>query len=71
VTGDGERPYLLPESLLLGSNSQLFVTFTNLDLVNTNTIFFTLIGREWFDTASMNLTAGPDFYFDKYNESVV
>jgi len=71
VTGDGERPWLFSETLLLGSNSQLFVTFTNLDLVNTNTIFFTLIGREWFDTASMNLTAGPDFYFDKYNQSVV
>lgn len=64
--GDGERPALLPEPLFLDANSQLLLTFTNLDPLNTNTIFFTLIGRKWYDTASMNLTTGPEFYLDKY-----
>lgn len=63
--GDGERPALLAEPLFLDANSQLLITFTNLS-VNVNNIYFTLIGRKWLDTASMNLVTGPEFYMDKF-----
>jgi len=64
--GDGERPALLSEPLFLDANSQLLITFMDLGGLVSNEIFFTLIGRKWFDTASMNLTTGPEFYLDKY-----
>lgn len=66
--GDGERPFLFPEPIWLDANSQLFIDFTNSNAVVANQIFFTLIGRKWFDSASLNLTAGPSFYMDKLNQ---
>lgn len=64
--GDGERPRILPETMWIDSNSDVYIDFVNLDPLNANTIYFTLIGRQWYDTASMNLTAGPEFFYDKY-----
>jgi hypothetical protein len=64
--GDGERPRLLSDTYWLDSNSEIFVTLNNLDALNANQVFLCLIGRVWYDTASMNLVTGPDFYYDKY-----
>lgn len=65
--GDGERPALLPEPLFLDANSQLLIDFTDLAATGVaNNVFLTLVGRKWFDSASLNLTAGPDFYLDKF-----
>lgn len=64
-TGEGTRPYLLPESLWLDNNSTVEIDFENLD-DDSNEIFFTLIGRQWYDTPSQNLTAGPDLFYEMY-----
>lgn len=65
--GDGERPHVLPEPFYVEGNGQLLITFRNLNAVATNTIFLTLIGRSWWDTSSLNLTIGPEFYCSMYD----
>lgn len=64
--GDGERPLLLAEPLWCDANTQLQIDFTNLSAIDQCVIFPVFIGRRWKDTASMNLTAGPDFYMSKF-----
>lgn len=65
--GDGEHPLLLPEPYWVDSNSQLLIDFTNLSSVESNTIYLTLLGRRWYNSNSLNLTNGPDFFTNKYD----
>lgn len=64
-TGTGERPFWLPETFLLPANSELLLDFTNRS-ANTNEVYLTLIGRNWYDREQMNLTGGPELFYDRY-----
>jgi len=67
AAGDGERPFLFAEPIWIDANAQIQIDFQNLNAGVGSVIFPTLIGRRWKDSASMNLTAGPDFYVSKYD----